>query len=288
MTRLQKKCLIAAAGTHLLVVVVVLCSGFITSQPKQDDTQVLEMLPPDVMFNVLNSGSKSAPTPPPTPIIKPPEPTPPIPDPPKPEIKPQPQPKPEPEPVKLPDPVKPVKDPEISIPPPKPPKKHEVKVDKTVVTVDNKQAQKEAAEATKKAERDAERQRQKTLDAIHSAARSIKDNTSARTTVEMPGTGSVSYANYASYVKTVYEAGWTPPDDTASDDANVKVSVTISRDGRVTASRIINPSGDRRVDASVQRTLDRIDFIREFPDGAKEKEKTFIINFNLKAKRMLG
>ena len=27
MNRLQKKCLIAAAGTHLLVVVAVLCSG---------------------------------------------------------------------------------------------------------------------------------------------------------------------------------------------------------------------------------------------------------------------
>jgi hypothetical protein len=42
------------------------------------------------------------------------------------------------------------------------------------------------------------------------------------------------------------------------------------------------------VDASVQRTLDRVKFIAPFPEGATEKERTYIINFNLKAKRMLG
>jgi TonB family protein len=64
--------------------------------------------------------------------------------------------------------------------------------------------------------------------------------------------------------------------------------VTIGSDGSVIASRILNRSGDAQVDASVQRTLDRVTFVAPFPDGATEKERTFIINFNLKAKRMLG
>ena len=81
MTRLQKKCLIAAAGTHLLVVVVVLCSGFIASKPKQDDTQVLDVIPANLIDAAFNSGVKNPPTPPPTPITKPPEPPTPIPDP---------------------------------------------------------------------------------------------------------------------------------------------------------------------------------------------------------------
>jgi hypothetical protein len=38
----------------------------------------------------------------------------------------------------------------------------------------------------------------------------------------------------------------------------------------------------------VQRTLDRETFVAPFPDDWKENERTFIINFNLKAKRMLG
>ena len=104
----------------------------------------------------------------------------------------------------------------------------------------------------------------------------------------MPGTGSVSYANYASVVKSVYERAWRTPNDASNDDANTRVSVTIGSDGTVISSHILDPSGDAAVDASVQRTLDNVNFIAPFPDGAKEKEKTFIINFNLKAKRMLG
>ena len=48
------------------------------------------------------------------------------------------------------------------------------------------------------------------------------------------------------------------------------------------------PSGETGVDSSVQRTLDRIPFIAPFPEGAKEKERTYTINFNLKAKRGIG
>jgi len=64
--------------------------------------------------------------------------------------------------------------------------------------------------------------------------------------------------------------------------------VTIASDGTVITASIVTPSGDASVDASVQKTLDRVTFIAPFPDGAKETERTYIINFNLKSKRMLG
>ena len=44
MNRLQKKCLIAVAGTHLLLVVALLCSGFIRPKPKVDDSLVLDVI----------------------------------------------------------------------------------------------------------------------------------------------------------------------------------------------------------------------------------------------------
>ena len=91
-----------------------------------------------------------------------------------------------------------------------------------------------------------------------------------------------------SVVRSKYEGAWIPPDSTDSDDANTKVKVTIASDGTVTAAHIITPSGDASVDASVQKTLDRVTFIAPFPEGAKETERTYIINFNLKSKRMLG
>jgi hypothetical protein len=43
------------------------------------------------------------------------------------------------------------------------------------------------------------------------------------------------------------------------------------------------------MDASVKRALDRVESIgKEFPASSKDSERTFIINFNLKTKRMLG
>jgi TonB family protein len=61
--------------------------------------------------------------------------------------------------------------------------------------------------------------------------------------------------------------------------------VTIANDGRVTEAHIVAPSGDSSVDNSVQRTLDRVRQLEPFPDGSTDKERTYIINFNLKARR---
>ena len=66
------------------------------------------------------------------------------------------------------------------------------------------------------------------------------------------------------------------------------MTVTIRNDGKVIAARIIRRSGETQVDGSVQRTLDRVSFIAPFPEGAKEKDRIYTINFNLKAKRLLG
>jgi hypothetical protein len=290
MNRLQKKCLIATAGFHLLLVLVILFgAAFFTSHEKPDETTLLTVIPANLIDAAFNSGVKA---------VQPPAPTPPQP------VQPPQPPQPKPEPVKQPDPepVKPAPtfvervkeiftpDPPKLVPvdntePAPKPKTHVVKVDlKQVTHTAPKVTDTTAADEA----RDAKRARDARLKAIASAARSIKNNASSATTVEMPGTGSVSYANYASVVKSVYEQAWTPPDDSSSDDAIIKVSVTIGNDGTVISSSILDASGDARVDGSVQRTLDRVNFVAPFPDGAKEKQRTFIINFNLKAKRMLG
>jgi len=123
--------------------------------------------------------------------------------------------------------------------------------------------------------------------AIRSALRNLKSNLASATTVDMPGNSSVAYANYATVVKSVYEQAWILPNDVA-DNANTKVSVTIANDGTVISARIITPSGDAGLDASVQRTLERVKFIAPFPEGATEKERTYTINFNPQVKRLLG
>jgi TonB family protein len=146
-----------------------------------------------------------------------------------------------------------------------------------------------AADARAKAAADA--QRRELAAAVGSVARSIKSDLSPAVAIDTnpgPGGGGEAYANYAQVVKSIYERSWIPSDDSTSDEAITKVSVTIRRDGSVASARIIKRCGEASIDQSVQRTLDRVKFIAPFPEGAKDQERTFTINFNLKAKRMMG
>jgi TonB family protein len=120
------------------------------------------------------------------------------------------------------------------------------------------------------------------------AIAAIKNNLTAGTQVKIPDHGPELDPDYAGQVKEIYQMAWILPDDIANDNAITKVRVTIDRNGVVISALILSPSGDANVDSSVQRTLDRVTFVAPFPDGATEKERTFIINFNLKTKRMLG
>jgi colicin import membrane protein len=232
-------------------------------------------------------------------VVQPPEPTP---------EPPQPQPKPEPPKPDV-QPPKPEIQPEdtrpAELPEPKPVKKHEIKPDltkpdltvvvrKVPKVTDNSAAEAKAeaeaeAAAEAKAAKAAKRLAAARARAFERAIGSIRDKASSATSVVMPGDSSVAYANYASVVVSIYNDAWRIPDSTTSDDAVVKISVTIARDGHVIESHIVDRCGDASVDNSVQRTLDRVREIRPFPDDSTDKERTYIINFDLKAKReMLG
>jgi len=270
MNRLQKKCVIATAGFHLLLLLLlVFGSAFFSPRPRPDDTQLLDVIPANLIDAAFKSGVRNAQPPPPTPVVTPPAPTP---IPPTPVVTPS--------KVVTPEPIKEiVKEP---TPEPKPVEKPKIQINTQLVT---RTAPKNS---TANPADDSRRQQRLRQQAFQNAIRNLRNNLTPTTTIDMPGNSSAAYANYASVVKSVYEREWQPPDDAANDDANVKVTVTIANDGTVISARILAPSGDSGLDASIQRTLDRVTFIAPFPEGAREKERTYTINFNLKAKRSLG
>jgi protein TonB len=275
MNRLQKKCVMATAGVHLLLLVILFVGpAFFYSRPKADDLQVLDVIPTHLIDAAFNSGVANAQPPPPAPAA-PPQPPPPVP------VITPPAPVPEKivkaEPVKPPDKLSPDNLTPVEKPAKTEPRK--IQISTQLVT---RTAPKNSAAA------DNSQQQQRQAQAIRSALRNLKSNLPPGTTIDMPGNSSVAYANYASVVKSIYEQAWVPPDNANNDEANAKVSVTIASDGTVISAHIVAPSGDAGVDASVQRTLNRVTFIEPFPDGAKEKDRTYIINFNLKTKRLLG
>jgi TonB family protein len=102
------------------------------------------------------------------------------------------------------------------------------------------------------------------------------------------GTGGEAYANYSQAIKTTYTDAWITPEDVNDESATVQVTVTIARDGRVTSSSILKTSGIGALDKSVQNVLDRVRKLPPFPEGAKDLQRTFKLNFNLKSKRSLG
>ena len=289
MNRLQKRCLIGTASTHvLLILILVFGSAFFRSTPKSktDELPVLTVIPTTLTDQPFNSGVPKPVTPPPT--TRPPPPTPPTPiqpptPPPPPKLEKQVEkPQPEDQPVELSKgdltPVKPTK---FKKPEDKPenllthPVKHHL----------IKQQPKDTTAQDEARERHEAQQRARDIARV---ARDIEKNASSSTEVQMPGNSSVSYANYAQAVRSKYYEAWSPPDSASTEEANIHVKVVISADGNVVSAHIIEASGDASLDASVRRALERVSFIGPFPEGATESERTFLFYYNIKSKMQNG
>jgi TonB family protein len=133
----------------------------------------------------------------------------------------------------------------------------------------------------------ANRQRQENLAAFGNIVGKLENKMSTGVAVEMPGPGGEAFINYADLIWTKYYQAWQTPE--ARDVRNpVKVEIVVAKDGRVISANIIKPSGDAQLDKSVRQALDRVTRLPAFPEGAKDPQRSFRINFELKSKRQFG
>ncbi|HWY75637.1 MAG TPA: TonB family protein, partial [Verrucomicrobiae bacterium] len=190
---------------------------------------------------------------------------------------------------------KPVTKPDEDIAPPKKPKivlsAEDSKLRKPTTKPVKNTSEKDDAEARRaEAAKEAAAAKRRIANAVGSSIRSLDQNLSHATTVELsyPGDGGPLSANYKDVVASIYEAAWTPPAELNDDMVTVTVRVTIARDGRVINGRIIKVSGNSGMDRSIQNVLDTVTFIQPFPAGSTDQERTYTINFNLKMKRGLA
>jgi TonB family protein len=282
MNRVQKKCFIASASLHLLLVLILMVGpAFLVSRTKPDNLPLLEFVPLMTTDSMASGGgTANAHSAPPAPPARPPSP---------------PEPKPETPPSREPDPPKPVvketKPESDSLEPA--PKTHKVDVSTKMVVRNQdtaKAAAKAAAEREAREAAEAQASRQRLATAFDRAAENIGNGVAGGTSIKLegPGGGGVPYANFLQAVKSVYTRAWIVPDGISDDDATVTASVTIARDGSVVESHITRSSGNMAVDRSVQATLDRVTFAAPLPRDAKEEQRKVSINFNVKAKKLLG
>ncbi len=172
------------------------------------------------------------------------------------------QPKPKPKPV--PPKPKPV--------PSKPKPKIKVNLNSNVRRLDTQKikAQKETAERARKAE--ARRQ---------AAINKLENSLSGRTSVNVP-VGRYASANYESFIRRKYMDAIIHP-GAVSGDPVVKVRLVIARSGRVISASVTGFSGAGSWDRAVQKALDRVKFIKQFPNSMKGAQQTFNLNFNSKS-----
>jgi TonB family protein len=280
MNRLQKKCFLVSAGSHLLLgVILVVGPAFLSSRTKPNDMRTLDSIPAKLIDEAFSNpgGSPAKPR-----STTPTPPAPPVPAPPPPPPAAHTEPPPEREPVK----------PE-SLDPSLEPAKKRKPIELTPVThhTNSHVTVRSPSETDERARENAHWKEMAA--AFKKAASGLSRDVAPATTIEAEGNGTgrgsgEAYANYDQAVKSIYEDAWVPPDDASSENPVVVVTVTIASDGNVLESRIVKPSGDPGVDSSVRRTLERVTSVRPFPEGAKEKQRTYRIKFDLNAKRLQG
>ena len=288
MRRLYKKCFIASGGLHgLLALILLVCPAFLASNPKQSDVQLITFIPdiltdsPFVGGGDPNAGRPPSPAPPaPPPSVvqqPPPAPAPLEPTPPLKEVAP---PKPDEESLEAAKDTKPTR------------RKPDVSTKLVVKNPNEKSTAKDNSTEDSRA-REQLAMRNRIMGALDRSLGNIRSGTASATRIGGgaegsygPGGGGPSYAGYEAWVLTVFDRAWVAPEDATSADATAEARVTIARDGTVVDKRIVKWSGDRAVDASVQRTLDKVTTIgKPFPAGSKDEERTYIIPFNMRTKR---
>ncbi len=282
MSRLQKKCLIASAALHglLLLVLLVGPAFFVARQKPAHNLPVLDYIPARLIDEAMfGGGTPNAVLPPASEQPPAAQPAPPVL--PRPVVTPPPDPKPTPK--------KPSESKATDTKSKPPSTKKSIDLDTTKV-VKRKTSSKTASKESRAKDdaKDDARQAAAWQSLVNGVQQNLLKNLKPGTVIGIPGPGGEAYANYGQVIKSIYEKAWHKPTEAADDSAEVEVEVTLWRDGTVIRSRIVARSGNTVLDKSVQSVLDRVRTVPPFPEGAKDDERTFNITFRLKNNRLLG
>lgn len=274
MNRLQKKCTIAAACFHLLLVLILLIGpAFLSSKNKFDSMPVLEFVPLVTTDEKVSGGGNRNAAPPP------PAPQPPV-------VQPPPQPAPPESPKEV---VKPTPEPRAAT--------TENNAHKLQINTNWVSRTRDAREIAKQAQADAEARaladaRRRAAAQIGRAVSSLREGLSSSAEIDMPGpgTGGVPYANFLQAVQSVYARAWQGrvPDGATDKDTDAIASVTIARDGSVISAIITRSSGNAAVDRAVRDVLERVKYAAPLPESSTENERSVSIKFKVNTGQSAG
>ena len=246
MSRLKRSCVVGSVVFHTLILAMLVLGPMLLAK-REEKVRVIDLVPSAVIDKLLAPATPATPAAPAPPKPKQPEPK-------KVQLKPKPKPvPPKPKPKKI-----------TPKPKPKPKPKIRVNLNSNVRKPD---AQKDTAKRARQAE--AKRQ---------TALNKLQAKLSGRTSVNVP-IGRYASANYESLIRKKYMDATIHPGAIGGDPV-VKVRLVIARNGTVLSARVTGKSGVASWDRSVQKVLDRVKFIKPFPEAMKGSQQTFSLNFN--------
>lgn len=316
MNRLGKKCFIGSTVLHgSLILVFIVATAFDFGHKSEPVPQIITLIPNAQMTDrPVNSGGNPNGSPqPPAPAPTPPTATPPTATPPMP-VQPEPPKLVEPEPTKplvkikepTKDPVKPVKkelvkDPEKKVPKPKDtPEATEPLISKTVIrrTNNTELVRREVAARAAKEKRDAQAredraateryqaQKQRLDGMVGGALSGLNKGLSSSTIAEPVGPGGAAYQNYAATIIEVYKRAVNANHPQSDENVDATIRIVVGRDGTVRSSTWTRRTGNSVLDKAVDRAMNSVRSLPDFPPEAKDSERTFNITIAFEAKRI--
>jgi TonB family protein len=285
MSRFEKKCLVASAGVHGIVALLLFAGPWIwVSQHQERALPPLTMIPSRLIDGLTSGGgsptatASAVPAParaaqqpvlaPPAPPLLRAEPTPP-----------RSRPRRSAEPAVNTQRATRPDDSEDS--PDTRPSRHKIELSLTREPGGSGSSrQRTAAETRAEGEANARAGQARFAARLNGVIGAIGTGLSTGTALDVPGPGGQASADYRQYVISVYKQAWVTPANFTDKLATVKVRVVVLRNGTVDSFQIVRRSGSAMLDVSVER-LKTVTFIAPFPEGAQDEKRTFIINFNL-------
>jgi TonB family protein len=314
MSRFEKKCYIASASLHgLLLICFVFGSAFLGSKEIVTIPPVVTFaVPTDKMFSGGgNPNGGGTPTPAPKVETPPaPTPTPPQPEPAKPEPKPEPlkqerkQPEPEKEPIKVTKTEKVEKTVE-KVPKDKVPDKtpkdtrntskdvaktplnlKTVRITNNLAQVQAELAAKRAADARQRAEYAAYvDQRNRLLGEVSRVAGNVGSTLGTGTVAEPLGPGGKAFANYGSLIIEHYKRAVYASNPQSDYDASAVIKIVVTRDGTVRSSQWVRRTNSPLLNKAVDRAMNTVRSLPSFPPESKDAERSFNITIEFEASR---
>jgi outer membrane biosynthesis protein TonB len=293
MNRLQKKCLVSSSALHgLLLALLLVGPAFIRSRPEAEPRQTGVFLVIDSARIVDGnlSGGGGNPNARPLPPSPEPKPAQPVPTPPRETPKPNPEPVAQPRETPQPSPTPPATTPDHSASAKAASPKIKVNPN-VIVRKGGGPNEPKVAALPKSSSRGATSRAaaQKLESTVRETLRNLEGGLSSGTVVDIPGPGGEAYASYRDAVRSRYYDAWLPPEEIEDDSLTAVAEVVVRRDGRIMSPSVLMQStGVATFDHSVKQALERVRYagLPPFPDGAKDDERTFLIRFNLKSKRL--